>query len=241
MTMKVLTARGFTFLELIISLTIMGLILLVVNAAFNVGLQATDKGEGRGLENQRARAALALISRHLKSAYPLALQMDGGIAVYFTGDRKELNFVATTGRPEVGGLEKISYFLRDEDGRRSLWLRTSAPAIPADLLEDREGGLQQETEILPEVDDLSWEYLRLTSTQSREEWVDEWIGKDERQLPLAVRLSWRAHLGELPYEWQIEVPLAVHFPQTEMLASPQAGSRSRSGKRLGSGLGALRR
>jgi prepilin-type N-terminal cleavage/methylation domain-containing protein len=220
--------RGFTFLELIISLTIVSMIVLIVNAAFNIGLQATDKGEGRGLENQRARAALALIARHLKSAYPLALQTDGEIAVYFTGDRRELSFVATTGRPEVGGLEKIVYFVREERGHRSLWLRTSAPVLPADLLEEREGGLWQETEILPDVEELSWEYLRRTPTENREEWTDRWIGQDERQLPLAVRLSWRARLGELPDEWQIEVPIAVRFPQTDMLASPQSGRRGRS-------------
>jgi general secretion pathway protein J len=230
--MKILSARGFTFLELIISLTIVAMIVLAVNAALSIGLQAADKGQGRGAENQRARAALSLITRQLKSAYPLALQTEKGIAVYFTGKRDELNFVATTARPEVGGLEKVTYFIREQRGHRSLWLRTAAPALPADLLKDREGGLWQETEILPEIEDVSWEYLRQLPTQNREEWTDRWDGKDERQLPLAVRLSWRARLGELPYEWHIEVPLTVRFPQTDMLASPQAPGRGiRRGRR----------
>ncbi|MBM4258579.1 MAG: prepilin-type N-terminal cleavage/methylation domain-containing protein [Deltaproteobacteria bacterium] len=230
--MKRLSQQGFTFLELIISLTIVALIVLAVNAALTIGLQAADKGQGRGSENQRARAALSLINRQLKSAYPLALQTEKGIAVYFAGRRDELNFVATTARPEVGGLEKVTYFIRQQRGQRSLWLRTSAPTLPADILNDREGGLWQETEILPDIDGITWEYLRQLPTQNRQEWVDRWDGKEERQLPLAVRLSWRARLGELPFEWHVEVPLTVRFPQTEMLAPAQAGGRSgRRGRR----------
>lgn len=209
-----------------ISLALMSLVVLVLNAALSLGIRVTDKGEARGTENQQARAALALIARQLKSAYPLALQTEGGIAVYFTGEPEGVSFVATTGRPEVGGLEKITYFVREHRGRRSLWMRTSAPTLPSDLLNDREGSIQQETEILPGAESLAWEYLRPTQNQDREEWVKRWNGKDERQLPVAVRLSWRAQLGELPYEWHIEVPFTARLPQMELLASPQSPGRA---------------
>lgn len=217
-------ARGFTLLELIISLTIFSLVAMIVYATLHLGARAAERGEARTVENQRARAALALIARHLKSAYPLVLQAEGETFVYFDGGPDALSFISAAGRPEVGGLEQVTYFLREQDGQRSLWVRISAPALPADLLDEREGGLTQEAEVLPQVEGLTWEYFG--KVQDREEWRESWSGKDERKLPTAVRLSWKAPLGELPYEWHMEVPLHVYQPPPDLLGAAQRGGSS---------------
>jgi general secretion pathway protein J len=226
-------ARGFTLLELVISLTIVSLVAVLVYATLNIGVRAAQSGETRSVENQRARAALSLITRQLKSAYPLTLQGEEGAFVYFFGEPTELSFVSGAGRPEAGGLEKITYFLREHEGRRSLWVRTSAPTLPADLLQDREGSLQQESEVLPEVEKVAWEYLSRSQHQldnqsrPREEWTDRWDGKKERALPAAIRFSWRAKLGLLPQEWRIEVPLYVLNPPPDLLGAAQGGAAAR--------------
>jgi type II secretion system protein J len=223
-------SQGFTFLELIISLTIFSLVAVIVYATLNLGSRAADRGEARSIENQRSRAALALLTRQLKSAYPLALQAEGETFVYFYGEPDKVSFISAGGRSDVGGLEKITYFIREDQGRRSLWVRTSAPTLPADLLEDREGSLMQETEVLPEIESLTWEYL--TKEQDREEWRESWDGKELRKLPTAVRLSWKAPLGELPYEWQMEIPLYVYQPPPDLLGAPQGGSASSRRRRF---------
>ena len=221
--------RGFTLLELVISLTIFSMVIVTVYATVNIGADAAVRGTNRSIENQRVRAALALMTRQLKSAYPLTLQADGETFVYFFGNSTELSFISGDGRAEAGGLTKISYFLREEDNLVSLWVRTATPTLPADLVEDREGSLIQETQVLPQVEELSWEYFGQTQTQ--EEWTDEWDGKEQRRLPLAIRCSWRAHLGELPEEWQFEVPIYVQELPQEFRASPQSGSRDRRRRR----------
>jgi prepilin-type N-terminal cleavage/methylation domain-containing protein len=232
--MKALQSRGFTFLELIVSLAITSMVMVMVYATFHVAFGATDRSEVRSVENQRARASLSFIARQLKSAYPLVLQAEGSTYVYFFGEKSEISFVAATGRPEAGGLEKITFFLRDQDGHRSLWLRTSAPTMPVDLINDREGALRQEAQVLPEVDGVTWEFLR--RTPEKDEWLETWNGKNERQLPIAVRLSWRARLGDLPHEWQIEVPINVPIAPPELMASPQSGGVGRRRRRnLGTG------
>ena len=244
--MKSLCCRGFTLLELLISLTVFGMVAVIVYATLSFCARAVERGETRSTENQRARAALSLISRQLKSAYPLSLQAEGETFVYFFGEPDGVSFISAAGRPEAGGLEKVTYFLRENrEGKRGLWVRTSAPTLPADLLNDREGSLRQEAEVLPDVESIMWEYLgRAQSSgetgafalspggqsftpqgqQGREQWNERWDGKKERRLPTVVRISWKARLGELPYEWSLEVPLQVYYPPPDVLGAPQGGA-----------------
>ena len=147
-----------------------------------------------------------LLTRQLKSAYPLTLQDEGETFVYFFGASQELSFISGDGRAEAGGLSKITYFLREEDGRVGLWVRTAAPVLPIDLIDGVEGGVVQEAQLLPEVDELNWAYLGRAETD--DEWAeDEWtmsgMARSYRRLPRAIRCAWRAQLGQLPLEWGV--------------------------------------
>ena len=230
--LSVRPARGFTLLELLISLTLMSLVTLGVYAALSFGANAIERGESRSIENQRVRAALSLIVRKLKSAYPLMLLVDGKRLVYFFGDEEELRFVASADRPEIGGLEKVSYFIKEEDGARELWMRISAPTLPADLAEEREGSLSLEAEVLSDVDELVWEYFGQRQNEDEEVWHETWSGEEEPKLPQAVRLSWRAIPSRsdsegVPNEWRIEVPIQVREPVAELRRTPQNRRRNR--------------
>lgn len=224
---------GFTLLELVISMTIFSLIIVGVYAGLNIGAESAARGIARSIANQRARAALSLMNRQLKSAYPLILQAEGETFVYFFGGPRELSFISSAGRAEAGGLTKITYFLREEHGRSSLWVRTTAPVLPADLVDNHEGGLVQESQILPEVEELTWGYFGQVQTQT--EWTDEWDGRERQELPQIIRCAWRARLGELPLEWEFEVPIQVQVPPASLRATPQndsnEGERRRSRRR----------
>lgn len=227
--MRRLATDGFTLLELMISLSIFSLIIVAVYAALNIGAESAVRGTARALDNQHARAALSLLTRQLKSAYPLTLRAEGETFVYFFGGPQELSFISGDGWAEVGGLSKITYFLKEEDGHVSLWVRTTAPVLPADLIDDVEGGVVQETRLLPQVEELSWGYLGQVETA--EEWTDEWDGQEYRRLPRAIRCAWRAQLGQLPLDWQLEVPIQAHTAPPELRASPQSGSRPEGERR----------
>ncbi len=206
---------GFTFLEVIISLTIMALMVVVIYGALRLGIRAAERGEEQKEANQRMRATFSLIRRQLKSAYPYPIQDQGESFVYFIGERDEVSFISSASRPESGGFEKITYVVQGRGRNKELWVRISTPVLPIDLVEGREGVLSQEALILTGVKEISWEYLWKVGDEV--EWRQEWSGKKERTLPKAIRVTWQAQMEGPSQDWQVVVPITVHALTQETL------------------------
>ena len=59
--------KGFTLLELLISLTILGVIVVIIFGAFRIGIRAWEKGEKDVESRQRQRIVLDLSKQQLAS------------------------------------------------------------------------------------------------------------------------------------------------------------------------------
>jgi len=202
-------SAGFTFLEVIISLTIMVLVTVVTYGTLRLAVRAAEQGEKRKEENQRMRAALSLIRRQLKSAYPYPIQDQGESFIYFIGEREGVSFISSVSRPEAGGFEKVTYVLQGQGKDKELWVRTSTPVLPADLIEGREGALSQEALVFSGVEEISWEYLwEIEEVEIwRREWRQEWSGKEERTIPKAVRVTWQIQMSGFSQNWEMVIPI----------------------------------
>jgi len=77
-------SSGFTLLELLISLSIVGLILLIVFGALRIGSRAWEKGERDVEAHQRQRIVLGLIKQQLASASLLEIKDRGPEAVFIS-------------------------------------------------------------------------------------------------------------------------------------------------------------
>ncbi|HOO91604.1 MAG TPA: prepilin-type N-terminal cleavage/methylation domain-containing protein, partial [Syntrophales bacterium] len=84
--------RGFTLLELLISLTILSLVTVLIFGAFRMGIRAWEKGERNIDGRQRERIVLDLIKRQL-SSIPVDV-VKGDKALVLKGDGKSLEFVS---------------------------------------------------------------------------------------------------------------------------------------------------
>src|SRR4030066_419892 len=90
------STTGFTLIEVIVTLTVLGFILLIIFGAFRLGLSAWERGESTKEEYQKVRIITQLISRQMKSAVPYKIKTEKAEGDYlaFEGKAHSLKFVS---------------------------------------------------------------------------------------------------------------------------------------------------
>lgn len=82
------TSAGFTLLELMIALTLTGVLSLVAYGALNLSIKAMQKGQNTAEDLQEIRVGQAIMERSLSSAVRSSLTSNP----YFFGDSREMKF-----------------------------------------------------------------------------------------------------------------------------------------------------
>jgi len=90
------SSKGFTLLEVMITLAIIGMMLLIIFGAFRLAVSAWEKGETIKEDYQKLRIVSQLLSRQVKSAVPYKIksQKAEGDYLAFDGQRHSLKFVS---------------------------------------------------------------------------------------------------------------------------------------------------
>ncbi len=188
------STTGFTLLEVVVSLTILGFILLIVFGAFRLGLSAWERGESTREEYQTVRTVTQLISRQLKSAFPYKIKTKKAEGDYlaFEGTAHSLKLVSAlpvkAQRPE--GFVYAFYEFREGGNGGGQLVLYEERALNKDFFEEPPKE-DSEVTLLQGITDLKFEYLREEDklNDQPEEWVEEWSAKEEKALPKSVRVS----------------------------------------------------
>lgn len=196
------STRGFTLLELMIALTLLGMMLAMTFSVFATATDAVPRGEAAAERSARLRMATALLTRQVRSLvdYPAETE-DEEIHPFFTGDGNHFSFI--TAAPQLGrgdGLGWVTYWV-DEAGNLNLSERLifSAGTFAGDEQE-----ASAEATLLAGIASHSFEYLRLEGDES--EWVESWEGLDEQAPPAAIRITIDG-LGFGDSYWIQEIPI----------------------------------
>ena len=175
-------SRGFTLLEVLIALSIVGLLLTIAFGGLRVAMAAWRQGEDRAEAHQHVRAVAYTVSRSLGASYPYrgTRGISPEAVVLFASTAQRLEFVT-----------------------QSAPLPLQAPiaftAVVIALNEGSEPGLVVRERALPNRDpftegtvvmrDPSVTSLDFKFLNEEGSWVDTWDGQDAKTIPRGVQVK----------------------------------------------------
>lgn len=191
------SCRGFTLLELIISITMIAIIVSILGGVMRLGYRSLESGEKKIEHLERIRASLTVIEAQVQSSFPFPYveEGEGESKYYFTGERHLLQF--PTNYSLWGG--NTGYVIAtyavdtDQDGRQSLHVTENIIGT--------EGSY--ETKLSEAFDAIYFEYFFLDPTEETGEWKEEWT--DTTRTPSKVRLHFIRETGDIVYTVQMRV------------------------------------
>jgi general secretion pathway protein J len=182
--------KGFTLLELMLSLTILGVVLLIIFGALRVGTRAWEKGEKDVAVHQRQRAVLDLLSQQIASACIYEIKM-GDDPFYFKGSEGTMAFVSRSPivPGSVTGVVFVRYAIQEGDGQEKKQLKLYEK--DAGFLKEEDIENQRDEDLftlISGIQDLQFEYLKGGGDNSETEWQTSWDPSEKTGLPLAVKI-----------------------------------------------------
>ncbi len=173
---------GFTLLELLISMTLLGLLMLVVLGGLRFGARAWERNEAHATATDDVRLAQALLRRELVRIYPFFLLDQAHIQdqhVDFDGTADSMSFLAPS--PDAlaeAGRARITLTRAERDGHLAM-VFSARPELASST--------QPYSEILVEgLKSLDFSYFGSEQTTGAPSWHDRW--SKETHLPQLIRV-----------------------------------------------------
>ena len=204
---KKAAAGGFTLLEIMVSMVLLGIALSLVMGGFRF----TSK---------------------VGKSFPATVE-DGRIIRYaFFGDNKQLRFTTfLPPYPDRAGLYTIELTLAEQNDLTQLILRR-APFDEESFLVG-ELGDEQETLLVETPNRLAFSYFGALDGNREPDWHDQWEAAD--QIPQTVRLAIDAGDAAPALDWP-DIVTRIEVNIDSSCLSPKAGGKCRIGKGLGDGI-----
>ncbi|MBI1848001.1 MAG: prepilin-type N-terminal cleavage/methylation domain-containing protein [Candidatus Rokubacteria bacterium] len=174
---------GFTLLELVIALAIVGALVAIAFAGLRVGLAAWSQGEDRIDVHQHLRGVATLLARAVGGAYPYraAPGLAPEVVLLFTGTGERLELVTQSEPlPAAVPIAFTAVVLALESGDDGSGLTVRQRVLPnRDPFTDAVVVLRD-----PTIKTLGFSYLGASGG-----WQEAWDGETENALPRAVRIT----------------------------------------------------
>lgn len=184
--------RGFTLLELILAITIMGTIILIALGALRMGQRSWEKGDAVAENNQRLRIAAERIRQQLSEATVYIGPGEDAAVIGFAGQADEIRFASRLslipGREQ--GIVFVHYRVFDTPDQGRVLGFYERPVVMLDRMPDIAPGPEAYHRLIVGLGDASWAY-RGTGEAIGGGWQRIWDAGEQLALPDAVRFSFQ--------------------------------------------------
>jgi general secretion pathway protein J len=180
---------GFTILELTISISLIGLIVLIILGALRLGYRSIESGEKRIEYLERIRSSFNIIDSQIQSFSALTYNDDMGVKkYYFIGKRGLLQFSTNY---SVWGGEKgyviATYTVTPaENGKQVLYVTEHIVGLES----------TREAKLFDHFDAIYFEYFFKGPMEEAGKWVEEWT--EEESVPEKVKIHFIEGTKDLP-------------------------------------------
>jgi general secretion pathway protein J len=200
-------SHGFTLLELLIALALLGLMLTLLFGGLRLATRSWDAAQGAMDTADNVRAVEGFLRRELADIRPYSFRSAAGQRLAFLGHRDGLYFVAPLPtRIGLAGPRMISVrFERDEAGWRLVWRERPFDASQPDFsaLGSAPPMVLLNTE-LGNVEDFALSYYGQQGGAVGPSWSEQW--EDAVRLPRLIKVHVRLKGGQ-PWPDFIVAPL----------------------------------
>ncbi len=200
--MKLSSDSGSTLIELLISITIVGVILVIIMGAFRIGIRAWEVGE-RDVESfQRQQIVLSILKRQLSSICWRPIAIESHQSFVFSGNERLVDFVSSVSIVPGNDSGKVRVMYRvgrdDENDLYSLEMAernflTGGADESIDAIDD-----EKVHKLIADVYDVRFEYLKASAQEDESQWQTEWDEEVDTGLPAAVKCILQMDEKKLP-------------------------------------------
>ena len=170
--------NGFTFIELIVSISILVIIIASIYSAFNTGLRIYKKSS-TGQDLQKIRTTLLKIDKELKGAFFFS-------KIPFKGAASEVIFPLVIVKQNIENIYIVSYYAEKDKNRDSYKIIRKEK-----LFTDNPQDKKEEIKDMFSAVSIRFEYAYKSNDPSKNyEWQEAW-GEEQKTLPLAVRIYFK--------------------------------------------------
>jgi general secretion pathway protein J len=181
---------GFTLLELLISITLLGMILVLLFGGLRLGVRSWDAVQGQVDNLNTVRSVERFLRREMSMAFPYRWTGLKGQHIAFLGTRNQVSFVAQLpSRIGDGGLYVVSLELeRSGKEKRLLWRQTPLSPEMQDFstLAQSQELVLASTE-LSTVEDIWLSYFGRETEKAAPIWTQAWAS--QARLPMLIRIQ----------------------------------------------------